>query len=273
VPELPEVETVRRQIEPDLNARRLLDAWSHPSEKFTPAHDATGAVVVGIRRRGKFLLVDLARDLDVEPDQELIIHLGMTGHLEVVQPSAPEPTHLRASWQLDDSRVLRFSDVRRFGRLRVVESGDHSTIPTLARLGPEPFDEAFTPESLRLAIASSSRHLKTQLLGQRPVAGLGNIYADEALWRAEVNPAVRSITLTQARRLHTTIREVLRQGIDNGGTTLRDYRSPDGREGANQHRLDCYGRSGQACGRCSTVLESRTLDQRTTTWCPSCQAR
>ncbi|MCU1497404.1 MAG: mutM [Acidimicrobiales bacterium] len=266
VPELPEVETVRRGLEPLLVGRTLVSAGSHPSAKFAAAVEATGRAVDTVGRRGKYLLVGLDDGL------RLVIHLGMTGQLRVDPPgSGPDP-YDRAWWDLDDGRRFALRDVRRFGRIAVV-GDDLSALPTLAALGPEPFDPAFTPESLWRDLRRSSSRVKTQLLGQRVVAGVGNIYADEALWRAGVNPAGRSLSRPAAGRLHRAVVDVLTEGIEHGGTTLRDYRTVDGGSGANQHRLECYGRAGLPCARCGTPLRRRVIDARGTTWCPTCQAR
>jgi formamidopyrimidine-DNA glycosylase len=241
----------------------VVDAGSHPSAKFTPALDVVGTTFTALDRRGKYLLFDT--DIDVE----LVAHLGMTGSF------VPEPgddvTHLRAWWRFDDGSRLGFRDIRRFGRLRVVARGDYSTIPTLSHMGPEPDSVDFTPASLRRAVGHSTRPVKTQLLSQRPVAGLGNIYADEALWLAGISPMRRQLGQARATTLHHAIRTVIDQGIAHGGTTLRDYRTTDGDLGSNQHHLACYGRSGEPCLRCGNPLQSRTIDARSTTSCPTCQ--
>lgn len=268
MPELPEVETIRRALGPEIAERTVTDAWAHESDKFTPAVEIIGATFTATGRKGKYLLMGL------DDDRELIVHLGMTGGLQL-HPGAdlePDP-YVRAEWILDGADTLRFRDVRRFGRLRVVPTGDYTTITTLHRLGPEPLGDEFTAQGFYEAIKRSDRRVKTQLLSQVPVAGVGNIYADEALWQAEVYPAKRSITRTQAQRLRDAIVDVLAAGVDNGGTTLRDYRTFDGGEGENQHHLLCYGRAGQPCPRCVTPLVSRVWDARTTTFCPRCQAR
>ncbi len=265
MPELPEVETIRRALEPELVGRRLLHPWAFASPKFTPALTADDVEVMHVRRRAKYLLVGL------HDDRELVIHLGMTGTVHLGE--TVDDGYVRARWALDDDRTLTFRDVRRFGRLRVVPTGDYRTIPTLAGAGPEPFDPEFDGAHLYAAVKHSRRHVKTQLLAQRAVAGLGNIYADEALWLAHVNPAVRTLTRRQADALAEAIVEVLTDGVRNGGTTLRDYRTVDGETGRNQHHLHAYGRAGQTCDRCSSELRSRVLDARTTTWCPTCQRR
>ena len=197
MPELPEVETIRRQLEPRLVGAEIVDAGSHWSEKFTPATGAIGAQIIAIRRRGKYLLLDLSGT------EELIVHLGMTGRLAVRDPSPEnlEHPHLRAWWDLDSGGRLTFHDIRRFGRIHHVERGDYSGIPTLAALGPEPWDPAFTGRSLAAFVKRSDRHVKTLLLSQRPVAGIGNIYADEAFWLARINPATRRLGLERAERL------------------------------------------------------------------------
>lgn len=275
MPELPEVETVRRQLAPRLVGRTITEAGSHWSDKFTPATAATGARMTDTGRRGKFLLVDL------DEDRQLVVHLGMTGRLHVVEPVEPgatapdfdEDPYRRAWWQLDDGSRLEFSDVRRFGRIRVVPRDDYSSIPALRNAGPEPWDPELDARRFAELIGRSKRRLKTQLLSQRPIAGVGNIYADEALWLAEINPKTTRLSTQRAGRLLEAIREVLERGLDNGGTTLRDYRDADGHSGANQHALAAYGRAGQPCVRCGTELRSAQIDARTTTWCPSCQRR
>jgi len=270
MPELPEVETIRKQLRPRLVGSVIVDAGSHWSEKFTAAVEAVGDEITDVGRRGKYLIIETSGD---QQRHHLIIHLGMTGRLAVGAGDDPDHPHLRAWWRLDDDRVLTLHDTRRFGRIYWVPSGDWSSIPTLFAIGPEPFDESFNAAHLHREIKRSSRHVKTQLLSQRPVAGIGNIYADEALWLAAINPAARTLSRPRAERLVAGIREALQSGVDNGGTTLRDYVDSDGRSGTNQHRLHCYGRSGEPCERCGTILRKRELDARGTTWCPSCQAR
>jgi formamidopyrimidine-DNA glycosylase len=182
--------------------------------------------------------------------------------------------YVRAHWTFDDANRLELRDIRRFGRVAVIPRGCYDALPTLAAQGPDPFSDEFTPDQLRRALRHSRVHVKTQLLSQRPVAGIGNIYADEALWRARIHPARRNdITRAEAERLHHAIVAVLRQGIDNGGTTLRDYRTVAGEPGENQHALDCYGRAGEPCRRCGTPLSRLVVGARGTTFCTHCQLR
>lgn len=280
MPELPEVETIRRQLDPQLQNAEIVGADSHPSNKFSPALDAIGSTITSVGRRGKYLLFGLA-GAPGEPAEELIAHLGMTGsfHVEpntgaskVLDVSEFGP-HCRALWQLADGRRLRFNDTRRFGRLRVTATGDYGDIPTLSNMGPEPFDPAFTGKSLHEAVSKSSRTIKTQLLSQRPVAGVGNIYADEALFLARINPKATRVGRDRCEALAATIRQVLQAGIDNGGTTLRDYVDSEGEQGSNQWSLVAYGRAGEPCTVCGAEMKSTVIDARTTTYCTICQRR
>lgn len=269
MPELPEVETIRRQLECEILKRTVVQAGSHESEKFRPARDIEGQRFMALRRRGKYLLAELGNET------ELIVHLGMTGQLLIENPELDVSVvdeYMRAWWLLDDHRTLVFRDVRRFGRIALVKKGDYSQIPTLLHMGPEPFDSNFDGDELWRRARGRRQRIKTQLLGQRLVAGVGNIYADEALFQAGLNPSLRSISRPQAQRLVDAIRAVLSQALERGGTTLRDYRNLVG-EGSNQHHLQCYGRAGQKCFTCGSILRARIIDARSTTWCPTCQRR
>lgn len=267
MPELPEVETIRRQLGPRLSGRQVVEAESHGSDKFRPAREIAGAEFVATGRRGKYLLIDL------DDDRQLVVHLGMTGVLSFADADQPLGDHVRAHWLLDDESRLVFTDVRRFGRLRVVPAGDYRDIPTLATMGPEPFDPEFTAEHLWRALRNSDRMVKTQLLSQRPVAGVGNIYADEALFLAGIDPAARRVSRPRAAQLRDRIEEVLTEGLERGGTTLRDYRTVEGGTGENQFHLVCYGRADEPCVQCGAPLRRKILDARATTWCPTCQRR
>lgn len=274
MPELPEVETIRSQLASALVDSVVTDAWAFGSAKFTPTLETIGSRLTSVRRRGKYLIIDLAdtgRE-GYEARRELIIHLGMTGRLGVELEAESRP-HLRARWWLDDSRVLSFDDTRRFGRIAVVAAGEYRTLPTLAAMGPEPFDDTFSPERLRVMVNRSSAAVKTQLLAQRIVAGVGNIYADEALWRARVHPDSKRITAAGSERLRDSVRDVLAEGIEHGGTTLRDYRDATGGRGDHQNHLDCYGRADLPCRRCGELLLRTVIDGRSTVLCISCQPR
>jgi formamidopyrimidine-DNA glycosylase len=270
MPELPEVETVRRQLEPAVVGRRILTARAHPSDRFRDAAAAGGASVTGLARRGKWLIAGL------DDGRDLIVHLGMTGQLTTVAAGDPVDAYERAAWVLNDGTEVRLRDVRRFGRVAVTATGRHETLAGLHRLGPEPLagpGEAYwwDPQVFAATLARSAATVKAVLLDGRAVAGVGNIYADEAALVAGVNPAARRLGTGAALRLHAAVRQVLLQGLGNGGTTLRDYRDATGASGSNQARLAAYGRAGLPCLRCETVLASGRIAGRGTTWCPDCQ--
>ncbi|HEY5014303.1 MAG TPA: bifunctional DNA-formamidopyrimidine glycosylase/DNA-(apurinic or apyrimidinic site) lyase [Acidimicrobiia bacterium] len=267
MPELPEVETIRRQLAPRVVGRTITAADAHPSPKFAAATDAISHRIEAVARRGKYLIARLDRD------RELVVHLGMTGSLRIADPHAPADPYVRGAWTLDDGSVLELRDVRRFGRIAVVPAGVYDSMPTLHALGPEPLSDDFDPAAFHHALRSSRRPVKTLLMSQRPVAGVGNIYADEALWRAGVHPASRRTSRRQSDRIHAELRTVLSDAIERGGTTLRDYRTFEGDTGRNQEYLECYGRAGRPCLRCGAVLRRSVIDQRGTTWCPQCQRR
>ena len=267
MPELPEVESIRIQLEPLIVGNTIKNGIFFPSPKFEQAVFAKNCLISSADRLGKYLIIRLLRNTK---ELDLIIHLGMTGSLSVTKKFTSDP-HVRAEWTLDNGQVLRFRDVRRFGRIAVVTKGDYKTLPTLNHIGPEPFDSELTAKVFYNSLSASRSPIKTKLLSQKIIAGLGNIYVDESLWRAKINPAVRRIGIERAEILLMHIRNVLREAIDNGGTTFRDYRTPDGLTGRNQFRLDCYGRYGSPCKFCSSILSKRIIGQRSTTWCPSCQ--
>lgn len=265
MPELPEVESVRRQLAPELVGRRVVSVWwdPHPAlpRQFGGLELLGGRTVLDVSRRGKFMIAPLDADL------ELVMHLGMTGALRFDY----DDPHVRAQLELDDGRVLAYRDARRFGRLTVVPAGDYRSIPTLHRLGPEPLSEDFDPEAFALALRSSSAPVKALLLGQRLVAGVGNIYADEALWVARIHPGARRVGPRRARALHAGIRRVLAEAIEREGTTFSDYQMVNGESGRNAAFLLAYGRAGVPCPRCSTPMRRTVIGGRGTTFCPRCQ--
>ena len=265
MPELPEVESVRRQLEPELSGRVVEDIWydPHPAipRQFHGLERLPGRKVAGVGRRGKFLISPLDDGL------ELIMHLGMTGAFRF----GYDDDYVRARMWLDDGRELAFRDVRRFGRLAVVPAGRYEAIPTLAHLGPEPLSEEFDPDDFASALKRTTSPVKPFLLSQRPVAGVGNIYADEALWLARIHPTSRRVGPTRARLLHGAIRRVLSDAIRREGTTFRDFQMVGGEAGRNASFLMAYGRAGSACPRCGGRLKRIVLGGRSTTFCPRCQ--
>jgi formamidopyrimidine-DNA glycosylase len=279
VPELPEVESVRRQLAPELTGRRATSTWwdAHPHARLSDLDLLNGRRIEAVLRRGKFLICPLDPDPDGD-ELELILHLGMTGSFRFVPTSAEVPdagvSHVRVRVGLDDGRTLLFRDPRRFGRASVVPAGDYArVVPTLATLGPEPLSDDFTLEGFRAALARSRAPIKALLLDQRVVAGVGNIYADEALWVARIHPACRAVGPRRARALHTAIREVLVSAIEREGTTFRDYQMVNGASGRNADFLRAYGQAGLPCGRCGTVMTASVVAGRGTTHCARCQRR
>lgn len=264
MPELPEVESVRRQLAPLLVGRRIVAVRATFQQRFFDVDRAAGHTVEQLRRRGKYLLADLDGGL------ELVMHLGMTGSFRFRGDDWSPDSYVRATFTLDDG-VLDFRDVRRFGSLVVVEAGNYQRLATLAALGPEPLSEEFDPAAFHRALQASRMPIKPWLLTQRPVAGVGNIYADEALWRAEINPHARRVGRARSDALWQAIRDVLGEAIEREGTTFRDYQMVNGESGRNAAFLVAYGQQGQPCPRCGTPLRKVVLGGRGTTYCPVCQ--
>ena len=264
MPELPEVETIRAQLAPRLEGRTLarveiLDPrLTRPYDLFEVTEELEGDVVGAVERRGKYLLLRL------ESGFALLVHLRMTGGFGFAPAS-----HERAVIELDDGSRLGYRDVRRFGTWLVLEAGDVE--PYLAaKNGPEPLGSRFTSTWLAAQLARRRAPLKAVLLDQRVVAGLGNIYADEALWRARVSPLrpANDLGPGEVGRVHRGIRAALRTGIARQGSTLRDYSTPDGSAGAMQDEFRVYGRDGRPCPRCRTTIAKARVGGRGTWFCP-----
>ena len=271
MPELPEVETVVRDLRPHLTGRRfasvsagkkaLRKAW-----KPTWGKMLVGRTVEAVRRRGKWIVLDLSGD------GHLVVHLGMTGQFRVFEGSAQVEDHTHLVFRLDDGRELRFRDVRRFGSATLfADSGSLDTFFASVGLGPEPFDLAAGP--WRAALGKTTRSLKALLMDQRVVAGVGNIYADEALFEAKLHPALRanSVSAVEAERLRKAVAVVLRRAIERRGSSVRDYVDGNGRKGGYQEEHRVYQRTGEACPRCGTPVVRARLGGRSTHYCPQCQ--
>jgi formamidopyrimidine-DNA glycosylase len=280
VPELPEVETVRRGLARVTPGHRLeggqvlLDrAIAHPTvEAFIGA--LTGAELTDWHRRGKYLLGQLTL-VDGSPGGYLGVHLRMTGQLLWLDPATPVQTHCRVRLWLSDNRELRYVDQRTFGRLWWVPPGlePAAIITGLQALGPEPFDDTFSVGYLRQQLARSRRPIKNALLDQRLVAGIGNIYADEALFLSGLRPLTPSDRLGPRRltRLHSAIRAVLTASIESGGTTFSDYRDIYGVNGNYGGVAWVYDREGLPCRVCGTAIARLKLAGRSAHYCPQCQ--
>ena len=275
MPELPEVETIRLRLEPKLVGRRLEHVriddprLVRPYEPVQVAAELEGERGSALDRRGKYLIVRF------ESGRGLLIHLRMTGSLRHAPAGTLEDDpHRRAVVRLDDGSDVAYRDLRRFGTWLVVEPEELE--PYLdARLGAEPLADGFTAATLRKRLAGRRAPIKAALLDQRTLAGMGNIYADEALWRARIHPLrpAGELSATEVRRLRPAIRAALEAGIARQGSTLRDYRLPDGGAGAMQHEFKVYGRDDEPCDRCGTPIEKIRAAGRGTWYCPRCQPR
>ena len=268
MPELPEVETIRRQLAPRLEGRTfeavdVLDPrLTRPLDPREVAAELQGERVIGVERRGKYLVLQL------EGGGALLVHLRMTGSFGF------EPTsHERAVIGLEDGTRLVYRDVRRFGTWLVVP-GEELEPYLAAKNGPEPLGSMFTATWLAARLARRRAPLKAVLLDQRVVAGLGNIYADEALWRARLSPLrpASSLDPEEVRRLQRAIRAALRTGIARQGASLRDYAKPDGEAGSMQREFRVYGREDESCPRCRGPIAKTKVGGRGTWYCPRCQA-
>jgi formamidopyrimidine-DNA glycosylase len=295
MPELPEVETVARELEPKVAGATITAATVHwdrtirhpqPPERFVA--EVEGATIRRVDRRAKTVLIHL------DDGRVMTVALRMTGALLVVEGDAPRDPYVRVAFRLADGRELRYRDVRKFGRIGLWPGGGLRSIgagrgarsrriregerryrigEVFSGHGPEPLGRGFSAERLQERLSRRSAKLKTLLLDQSFIAGVGNIYADEALWRARLHPLRPADTLEPAevRRLHRSIRSVLRQGIANRGSSLNDYVAPDGSRGDNAERLAVYRRTEQPCYRCGRPIRRIVVGQRSTHFCPRCQ--
>lgn len=273
MPELPEVETVRKGLENlvigatikevDVYWDRII-AGSAPSEVFKEL--LAGETIQKIRRRGKFLLLDFDH-------YTMISHLRMEGKYEVVPTSDTLKKHTHVVFHLDDNRDLRYLDVRKFGRMELVELGKEATVAGIQRLGPEPFAGEFLLEPFQEKLTRIKKAIKPALLDQHLVTGLGNIYVDEALFQAKIHPERpgNSLNSEETERLHTAIIDVLGKSIKAGGTTIRTYLNALGEAGSFQQDLKVYGKTGEPCVNCGQPIQKTKVAQRGTHYCAHCQ--
>lgn len=271
MPELPEVETVVRKLRPFVAGRRIARVRAGSKRLRTPwsrgwAAHLRGRRIDAVRRRGKWILIDLDRGL-------LVIHLGMTGRLTGGTADRPVEPHTHVVIDLDDGTQVRFRDVRRFGS--VTYYPDPSVFENILEgsLGPEPFD--LRPSEFRRALAATVRPLKAVLLDQKVIAGVGNIYADESLHEARLPPNQigKATSAAEAERLRKAVAKVLARAIDRRGSTIRDYVDGAGKRGSYQREFRVYGRTGRPCPRCETPIARTRLAGRSTHYCPACQTR
>lgn len=287
MPELPEVEVVRQGVQRGVSGRRVASVdvrhlravRRHPEGPADFEGRLVGATVTAARRRGKYLWLVL------DTGEAVLGHLGMSGQLLVVPPQTPDQPHLRIRFTFDDGgRELRFVDQRTFGGLAVTDAGpegldplDPATVPSpMAHIAPDPLEPAFDPETVRAGLRRRRTGIKRALLDQTLVSGIGNIYADEALWRARLHFARPTETLTrpQVSRLLTAVDEVLRESLQAGGTSFDAlYVSAEGVSGLFERELAVYGRAGLPCPRCGSPVRRDRFMNRSSHTCPSCQPR
>ena len=273
MPELPEVETIRRDLEPLLVGRRIVEVEVDPGTIQLLAKapiEALRSTLVGrtfasMGRRGKYIL------LGMDDGRTLIIHLRMTGRLLWRESSAPVEQWERAKLVLDDGHDLRWADLRKFGTWSVADD----TAALFARLGPEPIDKDLTLKAFRGAIAGRTAPVKAVLLDQRRMAGLGNIYVDEALYEARIRPDTPAANLSPAatRRLFASTRAVLERGIENRGASFKDYVDGQGQPGSQHLHVQVFRRTGKPCYACATLIVRTVVGGRSTHFCPKCQPK
>ncbi|MCS6887463.1 MAG: bifunctional DNA-formamidopyrimidine glycosylase/DNA-(apurinic or apyrimidinic site) lyase [Chloroflexus sp.] len=271
MPELPEVETVARSLEQQLLGRTIvgLAKLDWPRMLMPPAPDfaalVAGRRIEAIGRRAKWLLLTL------DGGWTLAIHLRMSGHLLVAEPDAANAPHVHFALDLDNGRRLIFDDQRKFGRVHLLDR--HGLAMLDAAHGPEPLAEAFTPALLAEQLRNRRAPIKALLLDQRLIAGIGNIYANEALWLARIHPLTPggALAADHIAELYRAIRNVLAEAIANQGSSLRNYRDGYGRRGSQQEHFNVYDRAHEPCPRCQTAIERIVVAQRSTYFCPQCQ--
>ncbi|MDE3131120.1 MAG: bifunctional DNA-formamidopyrimidine glycosylase/DNA-(apurinic or apyrimidinic site) lyase [Acidobacteriota bacterium] len=273
MPELPEVETIRRQLAPHLQGRSFRSVeirdfrWTQPAPPELIAAELTGARVRRLGRRGKYLIWEL------DDDRQLLVHLRMTGSL--LLDAEPESPHTRVRLELDDGHVLTYVDPRRFGTAQLLRSAAARDSYLAARLGAEPFTPEFTVAYLRSQARGRTAPVKTFILDQRRIAGVGNIYADEALHRAGIHPLRPAGRLSAAQwtALKDAIEQALAAGIEAKGASIDDFRHVDGARGSFQDRFLVHTRAGEPCPTCGAPIRKLVVGGRGTYVCESCQRR
>ncbi|MGI6145058.1 MAG: bifunctional DNA-formamidopyrimidine glycosylase/DNA-(apurinic or apyrimidinic site) lyase [Clostridia bacterium] len=275
MPELPEVETVRRSLFPYLKGVRIENVeilFAGIVKEPEPAlfrEKIKGRTVKEIKRRGKYLLFTLDEDLT------LVIHLRMTGQLTICSKEFPLNKHTHLTFALSSGKELRFTDVRKFGLVYLVPTGKWEGIKGLFNLGFEPLAPDFTFDVFTEFITNKQGKLKPFLLDQSKIAGIGNIYADEILFEAGLHPQreIKTLTPREIKKLYFALRTILEESINCRGTTMHDFVDGHGKKGSFQERLQVYGRRGEACNRCGTRLQRIVVAGRGTVFCPHCQKK
>ncbi|EHJ57397.1 formamidopyrimidine-DNA glycosylase [Streptococcus urinalis FB127-CNA-2] len=273
MPELPEVEIVRRGLEALVIGRQIKAISIKVPKMVKPEKELFKILVEGqhfkeIRRRGKYLIIVLE-------DCLLISHLRMEGKYLYFPEEVPENKHFHVYFYLENGATLVYQDVRKFGTMEIIAKDQESTYFEKKKLGPEPRPETFTLRQFEAKIPLSKKEIKPRLLDQQLVAGLGNIYVDEVLWAAKVHPAkpCQELKKSEIKRIHDETIRILSLGIEKGGSTIRTYRNALGEDGTMQSYLKVYGKQGQPCPRCQEAIVKIQLKGRGTHFCPQCQKR
>lgn len=273
MPELPEVETVARGLQRVLPGRRIVEVRLGKTDFIVdPAALEThlpGSRIAAVRRYGKFLLVDLERENGGTPAFSLLIHLGMTGQLRTCAPDTEIAPHTHVFFALDDGRELRYTDIRRFGKMQLLQNGERETI--LKEFGLDPLEAS--EADFRAQIGSRRARIKAALLDQSVLRGIGNIYADESLWHARIHPMRIGANLgpEECSRLYRAVQKVLKEAIRLRGSSISDYVDSDGLPGEFQLRHRVYQRHGKKCSRCGARIRRTVVAGRSSHFCPRCQ--
>jgi formamidopyrimidine-DNA glycosylase len=284
MPELPEVQTIVSDLNKKLKGHMIKKIWTDWPKSFDPSviavkNSVLEKKIIGVRRRAKNILIDFVGNVT------MLVHLKMTGHLlyrnrdwkkKAIKDNPfndPFNQFVRTIFYLDKNMELAFSDLRRFGEIKIFKTSEEDSIPRLQKLGPEPLGRSFTYTKLQKSLQNKNGLLKSVLLNQEVISGIGNIYADEILWDAKLNPKKKANTLTskQKEHLYASIKKILKKAVEYRGTSISDYRDALGNEGNYQKIRKAYKRVGENCFRCKTILRGTKVNNRGTTYCPSCQ--
>ncbi|HLQ83581.1 MAG TPA: DNA-formamidopyrimidine glycosylase [Pseudogracilibacillus sp.] len=273
MPELPEVETIRKTLKKLVLNKKITDIevyWGkiikHPDDIEHFKHIVINQTIHDVKRKGKFLIFELDTDM-------LVSHLRMEGKYSVSQTGLPRDKHTHVIFNFTDGTSLNYNDVRKFGTMHVFSKADYLAVKPLNQLGPDPFEEDYNLKYLKEKLLKTTRYIKFALLDQTIIAGLGNIYVDEVLFKAGIHPEKRANTLntTQIEAIFNNSYEVLNEAVKQGGTTIRSYVNGDGEMGLFQQELFVYGKEGQPCKNCGDTIEKFKLSGRGTHICPTCQ--
>lgn len=272
MPELPEVETIAQFLKKALVNHRITGVTTSDRTLRKPLppqfiKKLQGKTITTVRRRAKYLLIDLSDNLT------WLVHLGMSGRFRLLTTQEPKVLHDHIHITTEPLGLLCYHDPRRFGFMDLFPTPDEDKYPAFKTLGPEPLFSNFTPEMLHARLSKTTRPLKTALLDQQVIAGVGNIYACESLWLAKIFPFLpaKGVSLSQAHALHQALQQVLKAAIAAGGSTLRDHRQPDGENGYFQHQFQVYGRESEPCLRCNEPIQRTVQGGRSTFYCTNCQ--